>query len=182
MNHSTSKTTADELLAMPDDGNRYELVEGALRMMSPAGGRHGRVAMNLAFLIRKFVEKHPFGVVFAAATGFLLARNPDTVRAPDVAFVSASRLGDLVDETGYLPLAPDFVAEVLSPNDRPSEVEAKVKDWLTAGVQAVLVVDPQTRCVHCHRSDDDVQTVTAGTVDLTPVFPGLRLLLSDLFA
>jgi Uma2 family endonuclease len=174
--------TADRLVAMPDDGKRYELVEGVLRMMSPAGGRHGRIALKLGRRIGDYVEQQNLGETFAAETGFLLQKNPDTVRAPDVAFVSHATLGELADEPGYLPIAPDLVAEVISPSDRSSDVEEKVFGWLAAGVQAVIVVDPQTRTIRYYRSADAIQVVQSGSIDLSEVIPSFHLDISDLFA
>ncbi|MEQ8787180.1 MAG: Uma2 family endonuclease [Pirellulaceae bacterium] len=182
MSHSTHTTTAAELLAMPGDGHRYELVAGELRMMSPAGGRHGRLAQKIGRRIGDHVERYALGETYAAETGFLLRQNPDTVRAPDFAFVSRKKLGDLADHPGYLPLVPDLVVEVVSPSDRASEVEEKVLDWLDVGVAAVLVVDPQTKSVRHHRSIDSIQIHTAGAMDLTHVIGGFHLDVSELFA
>lgn len=173
--------SADDLLTMPNDGRRYDLVQGELRMMSPAGGRHGRVALKLGRRVGDHVEQLGLGETYAAETGFLLQRNPDTVLAPDVAFVSTAKLDNLVDETGYLPVAPDFVAEVLSPHDRASEVEAKVLHWLAAGVAAVLVVDPQNKSVRDYRSAQRIQVHTHGSIDLTDVIDQFYLDVPDLF-
>jgi Uma2 family endonuclease len=173
--------SVDDLLSMPSDGNRYELVQGELRMMSPAGGRHGRITLKLGRRIGDHVEQHDLGETYAAETGFVLQRNPDTVRAPDVAFVSKSKLVRLVDESGYLPVAPDLIAEVLSPNDRASDVEEKVLAWLAAGVVSVLVVDPQNKLIRDYRSVHEIRTHTEGSIDLTEVIPGFYLDVSDLF-
>ena len=135
-----------QLAQLPDDGNRYELVDGELRMMSPAGGRHGRVAHNLALLLGNHVRAQDLGVVFAAETGFLISRNPDNVRAPDVAFIRKNRYQDLVnDDAGYVPVVPDLVAEIMSPTDTKSAMDAKNTAWLEAGVQIAIVVDPAAR-------------------------------------
>ena len=88
--------TADELLRLPDDGQRHELVAGELRTMSPSGGGHGRLAGRFTISLGQHVRAHHLGEVLAAETGFLLATDPDTVRAPDVAFVSSERAGPLV--------------------------------------------------------------------------------------
>lgn len=90
--------TADELLHMPDDGFRYELVRGELRQMTPAGNVHGRVAMSFAWRLARHVEENGLGTVYVAETGFKLSSDPDTVRAPDVAFVNRTRVeGDRGD-------------------------------------------------------------------------------------
>jgi len=182
MSHDTRVMTADELLAMPNDGNRYELLRGELRMMSPAGGRHGRIALKLARRIANFAEEHGLGETYAAETGFLLRRNPDTVRAADVAFVSRGRLGKFADHPGFPPLAPDLVAEVVSPHDRSTAVEEKACDWLAAGVSVVLVVDPQTKLIRDYRAGNEIRVYGQGHIDLTDVLAGFRLDVSELFA
>src|SRR5688572_2615564 len=125
--------TADQLAALPDDGQRHELVAGELRTMSPSGGGHGRLAARFTISLGQHVRAHHLGEVLAAETGFLLATDPDTVRAPDVAFVSSERAGPLGDVMGYWPVAPDLVVEVISPNDRYTEVKEKVATWLEHG-------------------------------------------------
>ena len=182
MPHATDHITAVELAAMPDDGKRYELVEGILRMMSPAGGRHGRIASKLLTRLAVFVEKNNLGHTFAAETGFLIHQDPDTVRAPDVSYVSHARIGNLADHPGYLPLAPDVVAEVVSPNDTSSEVEQKATDWVSAGVQLVLVVDPQTRSIRQYRSAGEISVCTQGELKFAPILPGFALDVEELFA
>lgn len=174
--------TAEQLAALPDDGRRYELVDGVLHMMSPAGGQHGRVAATLLYLIMRHVRQESLGVTFAAETGFLLRRDPDTVRAPDVAFVSHERIEDWSNHPGFLPLAPDLVAEVVSPSDRLSEVEGKARDWLQAGVRLVLVVDPQSASILVYRSDGQIQSFSDGLIDLRDVVAGFQLDVDEVFA
>jgi|SRR5215218_3860766 len=111
------QVTADELLHMPDDGFRYELVQGELRRMAPAGNVHGRVAMNIGISLGNYVKAHDLGTVYAAETGFRLAEDPDTVRAPDVAFVSRPRVEAVGEAEGFWPEAPDLAVEVASPGD-----------------------------------------------------------------
>jgi Uma2 family endonuclease len=178
-----STMTAEQLFAQPSDGYRYELIEGVLRMMSPAGGRHGRIANRIAFLLGKHVEAQQWGVVFAAETGFLISREPDTVLAPDVAFLQQSRYAALEDEVHYLPLAPDLAVEVLSPSDTFSRVEAKAMAWLEAGTRVVLVIDPELETVHAIRSPKRIEIFRGDeTVDCSDAVPGWRFPPQDIFA
>ena len=182
MTVSTKLMTADELLKLPDDGKRYELIEGVLNEMSPAGAAHGFVALNAAVILQQFVQPRGLGVVFAAETGFVLSTAPDTVRAPDAAFVAAERLpaGDL--PAGYMRLAPDLVVEVVSPSDAASDLQGKVFTWLDAGCRLVWVVYPNTRSVTVYRSREDVRVLgEADTLNGSPVFDGFSAEVRDLF-
>lgn len=176
--------TAVDLYNMPDHGGRQELVKGEIVPMSPASTKHGLVAFRLAFEIGKFVEKEALGTIYAAETGFTLARDPDTVRAPDVAFVSADRIPEAgVPETGFWAIAPDLVAEIVSPNDRASEVHDKVADYLNAGVKLVWIIDPQSKSAAVYRTFSDAQLLLAkDTLDGGDVLPGFQLPLAVLFA
>src|SRR2546423_4035912 len=162
---SPAPVTAEELLTLSIPDKRVELVRGVLIVREPARYAHGRVAMNLAVQLATYVENAAAGQVFAAETGFTLARGPDTVRAPDIAFVRRDRLPDPATQ-GFPELAPDLVVEVLSPGDRPGEVLAKVADWLTAGTRLVWTVDPQRRMARIYRDDGSESFVTAeGALD-----------------
>jgi Uma2 family endonuclease len=177
----TKLTTADELLAMPDDGYRYELIEGELIRMSLAGARHGRIAMRIATRLGGFVETLELGEVYAAETGFKLRSDPDTVRAPEVAFVGKLRLEQAGEPEGYWTGAPDFAVEVMSPNDRP-KTDAKAKHWISAGAKLVWVVNPRKRTVTVYKSLTDVFEVTENEVlDCGEVVPGFRLALKEVF-
>lgn len=177
-----SVATAEQLAALPRGDARYELVKGDPRMMSPAGGRRGRIAMNLAVSLANHVASGSLGVVYAAETGFIISRNPDTVRAPDVAFISSSRAEQIEDDTGFVPMAPDLAIEVISPTDTFSSVEEKAFAWLSSGTQLVLLVDPASRQLHAYRSAqqivvfDDHEELDAGDV-----VPGWRLQVGGLF-
>lgn len=144
--------TADELLRAHLPNRRAELIRGVLVVREPAGGRHGRVTAEIARLIGNHAHEHDLGIVYGAETGFTLARGPDTVRAPDVAFVGRARLPEPEPVT-FPELAPDLVVEVLSPGDRPGETLAKVGDWLDAGVPLVWVIDPERRQARVYRVD-----------------------------
>ncbi len=164
--------TAEELLETNIPNKATELVRGRLVVREPPGSRHGTVAMNLAVRLANHVEPLGAGQIFAAETGFTLFRAPDTVRAPDIAFVRRERLPDPVP-AGYLEFAPDLVVEVLSPGDRPGEVLAKVGDWLEAGARLVWVIDPQRSIARVYRLDGSETSITADSqLDGEDVLPG----------
>ena len=152
--------TAEQLLGMSIPNKHVELVRGVLAVREPPGGRHGRIAANVAFELLKHVRANDLGVVYAAETGFTLSRHPDTVRAPDVAFIRRDRLPS-PEPTGYHELGPDLVVELLSPGDRPGEVHAKIADWLSAGTRLVWVIDPDRRIARVYRADGSETIVSA---------------------
>jgi Uma2 family endonuclease len=174
--------TAEEVLSLPDDGLRHELIAGELRAMAPSGEEHGGVAMTFGILLGQYVRTHRLGRVLAAETGFLLTQNPDTVRVADVAFIGRARAGT-GPVRGYRPGTPDLAAEVVSPNDRPAEVAEKVATWLAHGTRMVIVLDPFRRTVAVHRSFTEVRYLTADEVlDGGDVVPGWRVPVRELFA
>ena len=143
--------------------------------MLPSGGRHGRIAMKLAASISNHVEAHGLGTVVAAETGFLLTRDPDTVRAPDVGFIGADRAA-AADTAGFIPGAPDLAVEVLSPDDRPGYVSDKVAEWIEAGSRSVWVVDPRSRTVIVHEPEREPRLLDeADTLFGGDLLPGLEL-------
>jgi Uma2 family endonuclease len=177
------QVTADELLRMPDDGFRYELVQGELRRMTPAGNEHGRVAMNIGISLGSYVKTHDLGTVYAAETGFRLAEDPDTVRAPDVAFVSRTRVEAVGKVEGFWPEAPDLAVEVVSPGDSYTEVEEKVFDWLEAGTKMVVVINPRQRSATVYKSPSDITALAeADVLAGGDIVPGFELAVREIFA
>lgn len=172
---SSRLLTAEELFAFPSDA-RFELVRGELRPMAPpAGPEHGANTMSLSAHIALFVENNALGRCFAAETGFILARNPDTVLAPDFAFVAADRLV-WPPPPGFLAVVPDLVLETRSPNDRPGEVAQKVADWLAAGVKVVWELNVKARVLTVHQAGKEPVALTAmDTLDGGDVLPGFSL-------
>jgi Uma2 family endonuclease len=174
--------TADELLAMPQDSLRCELIKGELRTMAPAGYEHGDISMRLSLLLAQHIRSNKLGVPLGAETGFKLSSSPDTVCAPDFAFVHRER----VPPRGFKKFfngAPDLAVEVLSPDDRQSEVKEKISDWLNAGCQAVWVVDPKRKTVAIHHSATEIRIcTTADELSDETVVPGFRCQVADLFA
>jgi len=172
--------TADELRAMGDIG-RCELIYGELVVMSPAGAEHGVVAMRFGRYLEAHVDEHALGAVFAAETGFIVARNPDLVRAPDVSFVRASRVPSPLP-SGYLEGAPDLAVEVVSPDDSKREVAEKVNMWLAHGTQVAWVAYPRQMMVEIHRVGQLPQRLTAGDeIHDELLLPGFVLPLSKVF-
>lgn len=173
--------TAEELLKLPSDGYRYELSRGKLRKMPPAGEAHGDFAMRLGWRLAQLVETKALGVVYAAETGFKLQENPDTVRAPDVAFVSRERLEQQPPAKGYRQGPPDLAVEVVSPNDRPAEVAEKVYEWLHYGVEEVWILDPEGRSLTVFRAGEVLWTLGETDILTSPLFPDWSLPLGELF-
>lgn len=136
---------------MPGDGLRRELVRGELRTMTPPGFEHGRVAATMGVLLGVHARQTGSGVTVAAETGFVLARNPDTVRAPDAAFITKERAEAVGRTAKYWPGAPDLAVEVVSPDDSFHEVQEKALEWLQSGAIAVLVLDPPKQTATVYR-------------------------------
>ena len=177
---SAALMTADELLQVRIPDKHVELVRGVLVVREPAGSTHGLVAMSLGAELAVYVKRTGVGGVFAAETGFKLATDPDTVRAPDIAFVRRERMPP-PDWAGYPALAPDLAVEVLSRGDRPGEVLAKVADWLSAGTRLVWVVDPERRLARVYRPDGSETIAPAdGALDGEDVLPGFSCTLASI--
>jgi len=175
--------TADELLQLPDNGTRRELIAGELHEMPPAGGDHGYVGYQAQIELGIYLRQHPEigGSFFLSDTGYRLSRDPDTVRAPDISYVGADRLAQ-ARVRGFPELAPDFVVEVVSPNDTAAEVQQKAEQWLRAGVLLVWILYPATRSAMVYRSDGTVRLLHADDViEADPVLPGFACRLGDLF-
>ena len=170
--------TAEQLPGISLPGKSIELIRGALVVREPPSTRHGRVAARLSYLMSDHVYRHQLGAVIQAA-GFQIESEPDTVRAPDVAFVSEARVSQIPD-TGFARFAPDLACEVVSPNDRPGELLAKAGQWLDAGARLVWLIDPLRAQAVVYRENGDVTLVAAdGVVVGDPVLPGLQLALRD---
>ena len=151
-------TTTEELFERPDDGYRYELVEGSLVRMTPTGAEHGVVTARVAYILQEYALRHG-GVCCGAETGFVLRRAPDVVRAPDAAFVAAERIPETGIPRSYWPFAPDLAVEVPSPSDRTADVLARIADYFSAGTRLVWVVEPATRTVNVHRPPQDLEVI-----------------------
>jgi Uma2 family endonuclease len=179
---TASLLTAEELERISIPGKVTELIRGRLVVREPPGTHHGAIAANLAYYLGDFVRRQESGTIFAQDTGFKIAADPDTVRAPDVAFVARERVSE-IGHRGYAALAPDLLAEVLSPDDRPGEVLEKVANWLAAGTRIVWVIDPERREARVYRQDGSLAIL--GNDDALKgedVLPGFTCPLKDVLA
>lgn len=173
--------TADELLAMPDDGLRRELIDGEVHVTPPPGEEHAVVVAEVLISLGNHVRAMGLGRVHSEG-GFRIASDPDTVMAPDAAFVSRERIEQAAIGKGYRAGAPDLAVEVVSPSDSFTDVEAKVARWLAAGCRMVIVVNPARRAATVYRSRDDIVLLTENdALDGGEVVPGWILPLRELF-
>ena len=173
--------TAEELLRLNLPDKRTELIRGRLVVRDPGGARHGALAMRLGYRIMGHVEAHDLGRVYAAETGFKIESTPDTVRAPDVAFIAKSRLPQ-VEPRGYPGCAPDLAVEVLAHDDHPAETLEKIAQWLKAGVRLVWVLDSEKRTGRVYRAEGSESLLDSNdALDGEDVLPGFDCPLSELW-
>lgn len=174
--------TADDLAKQPDDGTRYALVKGVLQKMPPAGFEHGICAAEIGSRLNLHVRTHQLGYVCGAETGFKIAQNPDTVRAPDAAFVRQASIERQGIVKGYWEGAPDLAIEVISPGDTYAEVSEKVEEWLTAGCRMVWVINPRRETVEVYRPNVDFTILhRTDTLDGGDVVEGFQCRVQDIF-
>jgi len=184
MTTSESLLTAEEFANLPEapSGERMELIRGRVVMAPPADTYRGMHAFEIGVALRGFIRAHHLGVLTGEG-GYLLAEDPDIVRAPDVAWIAADRGSPAPGE--YFRGAPNLAVEIVSPHDRDDDVAEKVADWIAAGSQRVWVVRPRQRAVTVHRPNGDAHTYRyTDTLDSDAAgFPvsGFELSLAALF-
>lgn len=172
--------TADELLRLPDDSMCHELIKGELLTMPPPGDEHGAVTMNLTGFLFNYVKANNLGVMRAAETGFKLESNPDTVLAPDIAFIAHDRVGPRV-VSGYREGAPDLAVEVMSQWDSRSKAARKAALWLDLGAKSVWIVNPRQRTVEVNRADGYKRLFHETDELIDDTVPGFRVAVSEIF-
>ena len=173
--------TGEELADMGDIG-RCELVEGEIIMKSPTGWVHGDRERRVGQYLGAFVDDHKLGRVLVGEVGIYTRRNPDTVRGADVIFISHARLAQ-VKSRSYLDVASELVVEVMSPDDRWSEVNQKLREYFAIGVMIVWVADPAYQTVSVYRSLTDVRVLHRDdTLTGDDVLPSFELPLAAIFA
>jgi Uma2 family endonuclease len=177
----SERLTAEEFYAHPGRDSS-ELVRGRLRVSEPPGGEHGALAVRLAAKLAAHVERHGLGTVLVES-GYVLRRKPDTVRGPDVSYISAVRLPPDRMPIAFIPIAPDLAVEVLSPDNRPGDLDDRIADYLEAGTRMVWVVDPRNAQVAVHRRFGAPEALgLADSLTGGDVIPGFRLSVAELFS
>ena len=178
----TKLLTADDLLRLDSEGVRGELIRGVLHETMPAGMEHGEIVMNLGILLGGFIKPRKLGRLTGSDAGVWLERDPDTVREPDIAYISAARLPPGVRVRGYAEVVPDLVVEIASPSDGQREVSNKARMWLRYGVYLVWVVQPDTYTVDVYEPGRAVVTLDEhGNLDGLDVLPGFTCAVRDIF-
>jgi Uma2 family endonuclease len=179
---ATTRPLTVEDLAEIDEPGRFDLIRGELIRMPPAGGEHGRIAVALGARLYNFVTDRALGTVFGAETGFILDKQAATVLAPDIAFIRASRLPAGEVQSGFVPIVPDLVVEIVSPSDRLTQVQDKVLAYLEYGVGLVWVVDSRRRTVTVYHPDRTARVLLEDDL-LTgeDILPGFEVRISAVF-
>ena len=178
----TKLITADELLSLYSEGVRGELIRGELCDTMPTGGKHGEVVANMVISIGSYAKSRRLGRVAASDSGVLLERDPDTVREPDIAYISAARLPLDVEVAGYYEVVPDLVVEITSPSDTRSAVTDKALMWLSYGARMVWTVNPESRSVDVYRPGERTITLQeSDTLDGMTVLPGFQRTVREIF-
>jgi Uma2 family endonuclease len=173
--------TAAEALEQVREG-RWELVRGEVQEMPPAGWEHGIRSASLVEYLRAHVRVNGLGHILTNDPGFLIAENPDTVRAPDIAFIPQAKIPERLPR-GWITVVPDLVVEIVSPNDRWSELQDKIADWLRFGVRLIWVVDPAVRSISVYRPDRPLRVLTEqDTLEGEEILPGFSLPVREAFA
>lgn len=175
-----SLMTVDELAQLPDY-ERFELVKGEMVQMAPPGGEHGELALDLGSILRAYVRANDLGKAFVE-TGYILRRDPDTVRGPDISFLRKDRLPPEGTPRSFIDGPPDLAIEIVSPHDTVEEVDLKVEDYLQSGTRLVWVVQPKSRRVMVYRPDGSGRMLQAyETLTGEDVIPGFELPLTELW-
>lgn len=164
-------------------GRVLELSKGRVIETSPSGGEHGEIGAHLLILLGNFIRERGLGRLTTAETGYILAKSPegDTVRAPDIGFISAKRAPEPLPR-GFVPFAPDLVVEIMSPHDRAEDINDKINDYLQAGVGMIVIVSPSSKTVRVETPNDSKRLTIEEVWDGGDVLPGFRLPIRDIFA
>jgi len=175
--------TVEEFEVLIDDGKRYELIDGELREMAPTVNWHGEVESNIVIRLGGHVLADGLGRVSCGEVLYVVRRNPDRVRAADIAFIRQDRVPSLEARQHIMEVIPDLVVEVLSKHDTVAEISDKIDDWLGAGVQLLWIVDPFRRTVTIYQPGRDPLLLGEhGTLEGDSVVPGFRCPVAEIFS
>lgn len=178
----TRLITADELLEMDLEPGRYDLIDGDLYQMAPAGDGHGETTIMITIPVGVHVLANDLGRVFAAETGFVIGEDPDIVVAPDLAFVRKGRLAPDRDRRRFARIVPDFAVEVAPSNDNPKLIQLKIDKYLIANIPMLVVDYPERRMILVFRNGfEPVELGIGGVLEGGDVLPGFRLPVADIF-
>ena len=173
------QATIEDLLRCPQDGRKYELVNGEI-LVSPAGVRHAEIATRIAYIIATFLERSPLGKIYGDNLGLYLPNG--NLRSPDVTFVRSDKLPGGKSPDTFGEFIPDLAVEVLSPNDSLKEVGQKIGEFLECGVPLVWLVDPAHETVTVYRSLSDAEQYSAqDVITAEPALPGFSCPVSQFF-
>lgn len=175
--------TAEELWAMPEvPGKRFELADGELVEVAGSGAEHGAIALNVGAVLRIFVRQHRLGIVSGDSTSYILVRDPDVTRIPDVSFVATSRIPEGGIPKAYWPIPPDLAIEIVSPGDSAMELRKKVREYLEAGTRLVWVLWPDERAVTVYPAGEEPREYGPDDeLEGGEVLPGFRVRVAELF-
>lgn len=177
----TSPVSVDELATLEPTWHRLELTRGRLVEEPPAGRRHGTIAMTVGSALYNYARATGRGRVFACDTGFILARDPDTVRAPDVAFVNLARCADALSSDAMFDGPPDLAVEVLSPHDRRNGIKQQLEDYRMANTPVIWLVDPHARRVKVVAGAVELLLLHGETLTSPGLLPGFALPVAHIF-
>jgi Uma2 family endonuclease len=173
------RATIEDLMLMPEDGQKYELVDGEI-VVSPTGYRHSAVGMRIGYLIQRYLDEHPIGEVAGSDLGVVF-ENGD-LRSPDLTFVRKEKVPTGEAHERFLEVVPDLVVEVLSPSDSMRFVGHKIGEFLECGVPIVWLVDPAQQAVTVYRSLTNTERYTVNdTITAEPILPGFSCAVSRFF-
>ncbi len=173
--------TLEQFAQLPDEDQLHELDEGELITMAPAGGMHGRIENRISFVLNAFLEGRQLGEVLPSDTGFILRRNPDVVRSPDIAFLRMEKIRAIPEE-GFIEAAPDLAIEVVSPSESATFLDRKIRQYLEAGTQVVWVVHRKTHEVHVFEAGGTSRFLTGQeSLEASDLLPGFSVAVKGLF-
>ncbi|MBI4582899.1 MAG: Uma2 family endonuclease [Planctomycetes bacterium] len=175
------KVTVDEFWKLSRN-RRCELIRGEIIDMTPVGGEHGSIQINLAIHVGGHIKSQDLGAVSGGETGYKLESDPDTIRAPDLGFVVKARLPEGGVPKKFWPFQPDLAIEIVSPSDSYEDVELKVREWMQAGTREVWVVNPRLKEIKIHRPNQPAKVFRSGEIlQSHELLPGLSLKIGDVF-